>query len=272
MLSIDPKIHQSINPAAPGGPSAVIPCFNEDRTIGPLVLQLRQYVNQVVVVDDGSTDNTALEAERAGATVLRHDRNRGKGAALQTGLHHLHHLGCCEWAVTLDGDGQHDPADLPVLLRHADQTGAPLVIGNRMHSADTNAMPWLRRFVNRWMSRQLSQYAGRHLPDTQSGFRLIHLETWANLNLTLSAQRFEVESEMLVAFLSAGHTVEFAPIRAIPAARKSRIRPVADSLRWFKWWWFLNSRKTASAMSDTPDTSDRSQSPQHQPTTRLLTP
>jgi glycosyltransferase involved in cell wall biosynthesis len=214
------------------GIGAVIPCFNEDRTIGPLVLRLREHLDLVVVVDDGSTDKTALNAKGAGATVLRHDRNCGKGAALQTGLSHLHNLGC-EWAVTLDGDGQHDPADLPALLHCAEQTGASLVIGNRMGNAE--AMPWLRRFVNGWMSRQLSQYAGRPLPDTQSGFRLIHLQTWANL--PLSAQRFEVESEMLMAFLTANHPVEFIPIRAIPAARKSRIRPVADSLRWFKWWW-----------------------------------
>ncbi|HEX3628714.1 MAG TPA: glycosyltransferase family 2 protein [Verrucomicrobiae bacterium] len=210
---------------------AVIPCFNEETTIGPLVSQLRRYLDLIVVVDDGSTDNTAFNAEGAGARVLRHDRNCGKGAALKTGLSHLNSLGC-EWAVTLDGDGQHDPADLPGLLQCAEYSGALLVIGNRMDNSD--AMPWLRRFVNRWMSRKLSQYSAHYLPDTQSGFRFIHLQTWANL--PLGAQRFEVESEMLMAFLVAGHSVEFVPIRAIPAARKSRIRPLADSLRWFKWW------------------------------------
>lgn len=231
-------IHQSINPGALGIPvSALIPCVNEDRTIGPLVLQLRQHLVLVVVVDDGSTDKTSFNAEQAGATVLRHNRNRGKGAALKTGLTLLRQLGC-EWAVTLDGDGQHDPADLPALLHCAEQTGAPLVIGNRM--GNTDAMPRLRRIVNRWMSAQLSRYAGRPLPDTQSGFRVIHLESWANL--PLSAQRFEIESELLMAFLSAGHPVEFVPIRTIPAARKSRIHPVADSLRWFKWWGGFHRR------------------------------
>lgn len=215
----------------PGAVAAVIPCFNEDRTIGQLVSQLRQHIELVVVVDDGSADETALTAERAGAMVLRHDRNRGKGASLRTGLSYIHSLGC-EWAVTMDGDGQHDPADLPALFRCAEQTGASLVIGNRMGNAET--MPWLRRQVNRWMSKKLSHFASRRLPDTQSGFRLIHLQTWTDLPLT--AQRFEVESEMLMAFLAANHPVEFVPIRAIPAARKSRIRPMADTLRWLKWW------------------------------------
>ena len=134
--------------------------------------------------------------------------------------------------VTLDGDGQHAPEDLPVFLDCAEQTGARLVIGNRMHNA--RAIPWLRRQVNGWMSRKLSRLAGRHLPDTQCGFRLIHLETWSAL--PLKTEHFEVESEMLMAFLAARCQVEFVPIQVIRSRRRSRIRPVTDSLRWWKWW------------------------------------
>ena len=154
--------------------AAVIPCHNEGTAIAALVSALRRQVPVVLVVDDGSTDETALLAKGAGATVIRHERNRGKGAALRSGLSQLFKQGF-EWAVTLDGDGQHAPEDLPALLRCAGQTGARLVVGNRMDNA--RAMPWLRRQVNWWMSRKLSQRAGRHLPDTQSGFRLIHLST-----------------------------------------------------------------------------------------------
>lgn len=220
--------------------AAVIPCFNENKTIAPLVLDLREHLNFILVVDDGSSDGTARKAENAGATVIRHDRNCGKGAALKTGLSRLLHLGF-EWAVMLDGDGQHAPADLPALRKCAEQTGARLVIGNRMHCPE--AMSWLRRVVNCWLSRKLSQCAGRQLPDTQSGFRLIHLPSWSSLHL--SAQRFEVESEMLMAFLAAKYPVEFVPIRAIAAARKSRIHPLRDSLRWWKWW-----RSTKRTLSD----------------------
>ncbi len=211
--------------------AAVIPCFNEAKTIGPLVVALRAQVRVVIVADDGSTDGTVREAQNAGAIVLRHEQNLGKGASLQTGLSHVLHLGC-EYAVTLDGDGQHSPLDLPPFLRCAEETGAPLIIGNRMHQAV--AMPWVRRHVNRWMSQKLSRRAGRDLPDTQSGFRLIHLPTWSSLPLT--ARRFEVESEMLMAFLAANHTVEFVPIQVIAATRKSRICPFADTVRWWKWW------------------------------------
>jgi glycosyltransferase involved in cell wall biosynthesis len=211
--------------------AAVIPCYNEGATIAALVAALRQYLPLVVVVDDGSTDGTAVAAANAGATVIRHGRNLGKGAALRTGLSHARKRGF-EWVATLDGDGQHVPADLPAFLQCANQTGASLVVGNRMHNA--RAIPWLRRQVNRWMSRQLSRLAGRHLPDTQCGFRLIHLETWASLSL--DTKHFEIESEMLMSFLEAEHQVAFVPIEVIGRGPNSHILPVADSSRWWKWW------------------------------------
>jgi glycosyltransferase involved in cell wall biosynthesis len=211
--------------------AAVIPCFNESASIGPLVAAVRRQLPFVLVVDDGSTDATAGLARNAGAVVVRHEQNLGKGAALQTGLSHALQRGC-EWAVTLDGDGQHVPEDLPALMRCAAATGARLVIGNRMNEAQK--IPWLRRQVNRWMSRKISQRAGRHLPDTQSGFRLIHLRTWSKL--ALRAQHFEIESEMLLAFLAAGRRVEFVPIQVIRSGRGSHICPLADSLRWWRWW------------------------------------
>lgn len=211
--------------------AAVIPCFNEGATIAGLVGAALQHLPLVVVVDDGSTDRTSEAAQAAGARMVRHDTNRGKGAALKTGLALAAKQGF-EWAVTLDGDGQHAPDDIPAFLSCAGQTGALLIIGNRMHNAQ--AIPWLRRQVNSWMSRQLSRRAGRPLPDTQCGFRLIHLETWASLSL--KTEHFEVESEMLMAFLAAAYSVAFVPIQTIGRRRNSRIDPLADSLRWWKWW------------------------------------
>lgn len=240
--------------------AAVIPCFNEGAGVASLVEAVRRQISssaasgigtlrnaglnidrRIIVVDDGSADDTSLRAAAAGATVLRHERNLGKGAALKTGLSHVLKSGF-EWAVTLDGDGQHSAEDIPALLKRAQETGARLVIGNRMDNA--RAMPWLRRQVNCWMSRKLSQRAGRHLPDTQCGFRLIHLRTWAPL--LLRAEHFEVESEMLMAFLAAGQPVEFVPVRVINRTRASHIRPVADTLRWWKWWRGLKSSRSGS--------------------------
>jgi len=211
--------------------TAIIPCLNESASITALVAAVRRQLSSVLVVDDGSADATAQFAESAGAVVLRHAKNSGKGAALQTGLAHAAKSGF-EWAVTLDGDGQHAPEDLPALFCCAEMTGARMVIGNRMGGA--HKMPWLRRSVNRAMSRMLSRRAGKFLPDTQSGFRLIHLPTWATL--LLEAEKFEVESEMLLAFLAAGERVAFAPVQVLRSNRPSHICPLADTLRWLAWW------------------------------------
>ena len=220
----------------------MIPCFNEARTIARLAATVRQYLPLVIVVDDGSTDGTPALAQDAGARVVGHRRNLGKGAALRTGLSLALKQGF-EWALTLDGDGQHAPDDLPNFLRCAEETKARLIIGDRMHNM--RAIPWLRRHVNRWVSRQLSRRTVRHLPDTQCGFRLIHLGTWAAL--PLKTKRFEVESETLMAFLAAGCQVEFVPIQVIRSGRSSHIQPLADSVRWLKWWWNFSPN---SAWSD----------------------
>ena len=228
--------------SAPTTCAAVIPCFNEAKTIAPLIAAVSRQLPLVLVVDDGSTDGSAVLAENAGAMVIRHEHNRGKGAALRTGLSQVLERGF-EWAVTLDGDGQHAPDDLPVFQHCAEQTGARLIIGNRMHNA--HAIPRLRRWVNRFMSRQLSRCAGRYLPDTQCGFRLIHLQTWSAL--PLKTEHFEVESETLMAFLANRCRVEFVPIQVTRNRRRSHIRPLVDSVRWWKWWQELNRSSPSSA-------------------------
>lgn len=215
--------------------AVVIPCFNEGMTIAPLVREVRRHLPTVIVVDDGSTDGTAAQAAAAGAQVQAHPRNLGKGAAVKTGLSAATARGFV-WALTMDGDGQHQPEDIQAFLQCAEQTGAALVIGTRMH--DAHAIPWLRRLVNFWMSRLLSWRAGRVLPDSQCGFRLLFLEAWNVLRF--ETDHFEIESEMLLAFLAAGHTIEFVPIRVVGKGHCSRIHPVVDMLRWFRWWWRLS--------------------------------
>jgi glycosyltransferase involved in cell wall biosynthesis len=219
--------------------AVVIPCFNEGETIAALVTAVRQHLSMVIVVDDGSRDTTSAQASGAGARVLSHAGNLGKGAALRTGLRHALDQGF-EWVFTMDGDDQHTADDLPAFVECAKQTGALLIVGNRMHNA--RSIPWVRRQVNWWMSRQLSRRAGKELPDSQCGYRLIHSGTWARL--PLKTQHFEVESETLMAFLATGHPVAFVPIRVIGRGRNSHIDPVADALRWWRWWRNLHRSST----------------------------
>ena len=216
--------------------AAVIPCLNEARTIGALVQAVHNHLPTVIVVDDGSSDDTAALAQKAGAEVLRVPNTGGKGAALQTGWRHAHARGFT-WALTLDGDGQHAPEEIPKFFCAAEHTSAALVVGNRM--AETAAMPWLRRAVNRWMSRWLSAAAGQALPDSQCGFRLMDLRVWASLPIT--SAHFEIESDVLLAFVRAGQKVEFVPVRAIYKAEQSKIHPARDTMRWLRWLW--NARR-----------------------------
>jgi glycosyltransferase involved in cell wall biosynthesis len=211
--------------------AVVIPCLNEAATIESLVKEIRRSLPQVIVVDDGSVDGTAAAAGQAGAEVIRHDRNQGKGASLASGLRRASERNLT-WALTMDGDGQHSPADIPLFLRAATQHRAALVVGNRL--AEPNGMPRVRLFVNRWMSRQLSRRSGQPLPDSQCGFRLVQLRAWSQLRLETA--HFEVESEMLLAFVAAGLPVGFVPIQVIYKSSQSKIHPLIDTWRWFRWW------------------------------------
>src|SRR5687767_1650428 len=125
--------------------AVVIPCLNEGRTIGRLVREVRASVSNVIVIDDGSTDQTAAEAESAGAIVIHHTSAQGKGASLRNGFEMALRDGC-SWALAMDGDGQHAPDDIPKFLRAIQGSPAEMFIGNRM--GDTRPMPRLRKFVN----------------------------------------------------------------------------------------------------------------------------
>jgi glycosyltransferase involved in cell wall biosynthesis len=220
--------------------AAVIPCLNEEGTIGPLVSEVRRHLPRVIVVDDGSSDATAFAACDAGAEVIFHAVARGKGAALQTGWRQARRSGF-QWALNLDGDGQHAPGDIPSFLRCAGRGTAKLVVGNRMGQA--GEMPWLRRHVNRWMSRRISRLAGQALPDSQCGFRLMNLTAWASI--PVDAAHFEIESEVLLRFVAASFAVEFVPIEVIYRSERSKIKPWRDTLRWLHWWRQVQARKTS---------------------------
>jgi glycosyltransferase involved in cell wall biosynthesis len=226
--------------------AVVIPCLNEGATIAALVSEVRRHIATVIVVDDGSTDATAAKALGADATVASHTKNRGKGAALKTGFSAALKSGF-EWALAMDGDGQHKPQDVPAFFRCAEQTHARLVVGNRMHNAQ--AIPWLRRQINLWMSRRISARAGQVLPDSQCGFRLVNLKAWEGLHL--ETNHFEAESEMVLAFVRAGHPIQFVPIQVVGQGPHSHIRPIQDAWRWLRWWSRSRARPPVSLVEAT---------------------
>ena len=209
----------------------MIPCLNESRAIGAVVRDVRRHLPTVIVVDDGSADETQAHAREAGAEVIRHSKSLGKGAAMHDGWMVARERGF-EWVLCMDGDGQHASSDIPSFLSCAELTGAAMVVGNRM--AQPAGMPWLRRQVNHWMSRRLSRLSGQTLPDTQNGFRLMQLCYWEP-GVT-GAAHFEIESEVLLAYLLQEARVEFVPIEVIYDSERSKIHPWRDTVRWFRWW------------------------------------
>jgi len=150
---------------------ACIPAFNEEKTIGKVVLQAQRYVSRVIVCDDGSRDMTAEIAARLGADVIRHERNLGYGAAIQSLFRRAKELNA-NISVTLDADGQHDPREIPNVMKPVLDDVADIVIGSRF--ADKRlayAIPWYRRAGIKLITRLVNNASKQGIQDTQSGFR-----------------------------------------------------------------------------------------------------
>jgi glycosyltransferase involved in cell wall biosynthesis len=199
---------------------ALIPGYQEGPRIAAVVEGARVHL-PVVVVDDGSTDDTAARAEAAGAIVLRQHPNAGKGAAIRMGFRNALERGALA-VVTLDADGQHDPAEIPTFLA-AFQSGKPeLIIGRR----DFSSMPVVRRLSNTLGGWIFSAAVGRRVADNQSGYRLIGRRLMTAL-LDSDEHGFEFEVEMIARCIALDLPMTDVPIRTIYAGEPSHIRPWA---------------------------------------------
>lgn len=197
---------------------ALIPAYNEAQRLGPVVAGALAYL-PVLVVDDGSRDETARVAEAAGATVLRQVPNQGKGAALRAGMRWALDAGYAA-VVTLDADGQHDPAELPMFLDQFTRTGADLIIGRR----NFDHMPLVRRVANTLGRWSFSWAVGQPIYDNQSGYRLLSRRMMEAV-IPSQEQGFEFEVEMITTCLRHGYALDWVPIRTIYAGETSHIRP-----------------------------------------------
>ena len=205
---------------------ALVPAFNEARTIAKVVTGLFPHVAAVCVVDDKSTDGTADAARSAGADVMVNPGDRGKGTAIRSGLARVLDRDCSH-VLLIDGDLQHLPEEAPLLIAEAERTGADVVLGERRF--DRGAMPASRYHANRIGSLALSRFLGVAIRDTQCGFRLFKADVLRSL--PLKARGYDIETEMLVKLKRRGGLIASVPITAVYTGQRSKLRPVRDTTK-----------------------------------------
>lgn len=222
----------SAQPSASASLLAIIPAYNESAHISGVVRAALAHL-PVLVIDDGSTDDTAALARAAGAQVLIQNPNQGKGAALLRGFSAALDAGV-EAVITLDADSQHDPAEIPAFLRRWQETQADLIIGRR----NFRHMPPVRRLSNTLGTALFSWAAGQWIDDNQSGYRLISRRMMRRLLEQPGRERgFEFEVEMIVRCLQAGFKLDWVDISTIYADEKSHIRPLAHVAGFLQVCW-----------------------------------
>ena len=209
---------------------AIIPAFNEQEKIGQVVKNIKEAENKIdiLVIDDGSTDSTAYQSGLAGAKVIRLSSNMGYGVALQTGYKYAFERGY-DFVVQLDGDGQHDPAEIHRFVARAERVGADIVVGCRM--GNVGSMPVVRKWTNLLTSAILSRLAHARIRDSQSGYRLIRVRVLRSVSLV--SQNYDLESEILVRAARKGFRISEVPVRTIYTGSPSSIHPgISAAANW----------------------------------------
>ena len=206
---------------------AVIPAYNEEKTIAKVILEAGKFVNKVIIVDDGSTDFTGEIAERMGAVTLHHKANEGKGAALRTGVDYAkkEHF---DILVTLDADSQHDPNDIPKVVEPLVQKSADIVIGTR--TMDSHVMP-RERIAGNKIFDAISNKNGENIRDTQSGFRAYTFDALSKIKFIENGMA--VESQTFLDAVKAGLNIKEVPVYTTydgVAMKRSRVRHFSQVL------------------------------------------
>jgi glycosyltransferase involved in cell wall biosynthesis len=192
----------------PKGLCAVLPAYNEELVIGSVILRTKQYVDRVIVVDDGSSDRTAEVSKLAGAEVLRLEHNTGKAYTILLGLRHARTTGCTV-AVMLDADGQHDPREIPKVANFVSIGKADLVIGSRF-LGKKGVIPPYRQVGQKILDLFTNISAKTRVTDSQSGFRALSCQALDNLDFR--SDGYNIESDMIAHFSAMGLSIQEVPI------------------------------------------------------------
>lgn len=215
-----------MNPACPTRPAVVIPAYNEASTIADIVRRAGRFADLVIAVNDGSTDETARVLEKLPVTLLNNPQNLGKGKSLLRGARLALEQGATA-VITLDGDGQHRPEDIPLLLEKAATNPDTIIIATRLHNR--SSAPPLRRFANGFADFWISWAAGYRIRDSQSGFRLYPAVLFQQC--PTASDNFVFESEILIDAARQGMYSKGVAIDTVyhQNSRSSHYRPASDT-------------------------------------------
>ena len=208
---------------------SVIPAYNEQLHLGVIIKGVKKHGLDVIVVDDGSTDQTATIAAQEADFFIRHPENKGKGCALRSGFAFAFEKGY-QAIITIDGDGQHNPADIPLFVKRAESSHAGIVIGNRMHCP--KGMPPVRVLCNMVGTKMISVVCKQHIPDALNGYRIIKREVLESV--TLETEGFDIDPEILIKASQVGFTVDSVNIECVYGKEVSHIRPLFDGYDFFR--------------------------------------
>jgi glycosyltransferase involved in cell wall biosynthesis len=215
--------------------SVIIPAFNEEQTLSNVVYNAKKtlermgHAYEIIVVDDGSTDQTHKIAFEEDVIIIRNRRNQGKGCALKAGLHSCRG----DIIVTMDADGSHQPHELPELIRPIVKNQSDMIIGSRFKGRlENGAIRRMNMIGNRLFNAVIFMLSGKLLTDTQSGYRAFSRRALSNLNVNSTG--YEIESEITVELILKGFRIEEVPIDCVCPLRNPRLRVFHDGYKILK--------------------------------------
>ena len=208
---------------------AVIPAYNEEKNLGLILKKVKAHSIDIIVIDDGSIDQTATIAEREGAHLIRHPINKGKGDAIRNGFQLALEKGY-DIIISLDADGQHDPGEIPHFIEKINNSNVGMVVGNRLHSPA--GMPSSRLFVNRLFSKITSKLLKQYIPDALCGYKIIKAEVLNSIKL--NTNKYDTDPEIIIKAVKGGFKIDFINIKCIYAGETSYIKPANYITNFFR--------------------------------------